>query len=54
MIRAALVLSLLAAPAWAEPARVVALGGTVAEIAAALGLPICWWRGTVPPVFPKR
>ena len=32
MIRAALVLSLLAAPAWAEPARVVALGGTVAEI----------------------
>lgn len=37
MIRAALVLSLLAAPAWAEPARVVALGGTVAEIAAALG-----------------
>lgn len=37
MIRAALALLLLAAPAGAEPQRVVALGGTVTEIAAALG-----------------
>lgn len=37
MIRAALTLLLLAAPAGAEPQRVVALGGTVTEIAAALG-----------------
>ncbi|MDQ1850565.1 ABC transporter substrate-binding protein [Gemmobacter fulvus] len=37
MIRTALALLLLAAPAGAEPQRVVAVGGTVTEIAAALG-----------------